>query len=188
MSTDVSSEPRLPSRREQAAERRRQLVRVASRLIEEGGVESLTLPGTSERAGCARTLVYRYFASREDLLMAVLERQRELGVMLALGLRPIAVFRMIFIESVLLAALGLVMGVALAVPITLGLEAHPIEVGGELAAVYELVGAEPFIVFELGVSTVLGTAGVILVVAVLASLYPALKASRARPVDALRSV
>jgi AcrR family transcriptional regulator len=73
MSTDVSSEPRLPSRREQAAERRRQLVEVASRLIEEGGVESLTLPGTSERAGCARTLVYRYFASREDLLMAVLE-------------------------------------------------------------------------------------------------------------------
>jgi AcrR family transcriptional regulator len=73
MSREARSETRLPSRREQAAERRRQLVEVASRLIEEGGVESLTLPGTSERAGCARTLVYRYFTSREDLLMAVLE-------------------------------------------------------------------------------------------------------------------
>ena len=63
----------LPSRDEQARERRRQLVRVASDLIEEGGLDAVTLPRVTERAGCARTLVYRYFASREELLAGVLE-------------------------------------------------------------------------------------------------------------------
>jgi AcrR family transcriptional regulator len=62
----------IPSRDEQAGERRRQLVRIASDLIEEGGVDAVTLPRVTERAGCARTLVYRYFASREELLVAVL--------------------------------------------------------------------------------------------------------------------
>jgi len=62
----------LPARDAQANERRRQLVHVASDLIEEGGVDAVTLPAVTERAGCARTLVYRYFASREELLVAVL--------------------------------------------------------------------------------------------------------------------
>lgn len=62
----------LPPRDEQAGERRRQLVHIASDLIEEAGVDAVTLPRVTERAGCARTLVYHYFASREELLVAVL--------------------------------------------------------------------------------------------------------------------
>jgi AcrR family transcriptional regulator len=62
----------LPARDEQALERRRQLVRIASELIAEGGVDAVTLPRVTQRAGCARTLVYRYFASREELLLGVL--------------------------------------------------------------------------------------------------------------------
>jgi AcrR family transcriptional regulator len=60
-------------REEQARERRRQLVAIAGALIEAEGVDSVTLPRVTERAGCARTLAYRYFASREELLRAVLE-------------------------------------------------------------------------------------------------------------------
>ena len=63
----------LPSRDAQARERRRQLVRVASDLIEEAGLDAVTLPRVTERAGCARTLAYRYFASREELLASVLQ-------------------------------------------------------------------------------------------------------------------
>lgn len=62
----------LPSRDRQAGERRRQLVHIANDLVEEGGVDAVTLPAVAERAGCARTLVYRYFASREELLAGVL--------------------------------------------------------------------------------------------------------------------
>jgi AcrR family transcriptional regulator len=63
--------PRLPAREDQARERRRQLVAIAKALIEEEGPDAVTLPRVTERAGCARTLAYRYFASREALLAAV---------------------------------------------------------------------------------------------------------------------
>jgi AcrR family transcriptional regulator len=64
--------PAVLPRDEQAGERRRQLLRIASDLIEEGGVDAVTLPAVTERARCARTLLYRYFASREELLAGVL--------------------------------------------------------------------------------------------------------------------
>jgi putative ABC transport system permease protein len=128
------------------------------------------------------------FGILNTVLMAVLERQRELGVMLALGLRPGAVLRMVFMESIVLAALGLVIGVALAVPFSLWLEAHPIELDGELATVFEMVGSDPVIALDLVASSVMKAIGIIFAVAALASVYPAIKASRANPVDALRSV
>src|SRR5688572_6306386 len=64
----------VPQRLETASERRRQqLVRVAAFLIETEGTEALRIPRVAELAGCARTLVYRYFPSREDLFVAVIE-------------------------------------------------------------------------------------------------------------------
>ena len=128
------------------------------------------------------------FGILNTILMAVLERQRELGVMLALGLRPSAIFRVVFLESILLAGLGLVLGLGLAIPIGLWMEAHPIVMGEQLAGLSEFVGMEPVITSNLAFSTVWKSALVILVVATVASLYPALKAGRANPVDALRSL
>jgi AcrR family transcriptional regulator len=62
----------LPARDAQARERRRQLVTIARDLIEREGIAAVTLPRVTELAGCARTLAYRYFASREELFAAVL--------------------------------------------------------------------------------------------------------------------
>ena len=84
--------------------------------------------------------------------------------------------------------LGLVLGLGLAIPIGLWMEAHPIGMGEQLAGLSEFVGMEPVITSNLAFSTVWKSALVILVVAMVASLYPALKAGRANPVDALRSL
>ena len=128
------------------------------------------------------------FGILNTVLMAVLERQRELGVMLALGLRPAAVFRLVFLESLMLAGVGLVIGLGLAVPFALWMEAHPIAMSSELAGASEFIGMEPVITTHLAVSTVRKSALLVLAVAAVAALYPALRASRANPVDALRSV
>ncbi|MDP6978733.1 MAG: TetR/AcrR family transcriptional regulator [Myxococcota bacterium] len=65
--------PQLPSQKERAELRRRQLVAIADALLEEGGVEAVSMARVAEIAGCARTLVYRYFPTREELLGAVVE-------------------------------------------------------------------------------------------------------------------
>ena len=51
--------------------RRRQLIRAAAHVIEFEGIDALRMPRVAELAGCTRTLVYRYFPSRDDLICAV---------------------------------------------------------------------------------------------------------------------
>lgn len=129
------------------------------------------------------------FGILNTILMSVLERQRELGVLLALGLPPGAIFRTIYAESLLLAGLGLGIGLLLVLPAVYWLAANPIPLGGsDMAMMSELIGIEPVLDFELRRRTLPGAGLLIFGVAALASLYPAVKASRARPVDALRSI
>jgi putative ABC transport system permease protein len=129
------------------------------------------------------------FGILNTILMSVLERRRELGVMLALGLRPAALYRLVFIESLMLAGVGLAIGLALAIPVVLVLQANPIPIeSAEMAAAIELFGFEPVMVWKLKPLNPLGSSLAIFGVAILAALYPAWKASRSRPADALRAV
>lgn len=128
------------------------------------------------------------FGILNTILMSVLERTRELGVLLALGLRPGAVFRLVYVESLLLAGVGLLIGLAIGIPVVLYLQANPIPLGGDLAKATELFGMEPVMTWKLKPMNPIGSCITILGVAALAALYPAVKAARGRPVDALRSV
>ncbi|MBW2315761.1 MAG: ABC transporter permease [Deltaproteobacteria bacterium] len=129
------------------------------------------------------------FGILNTLLMSVLERRREFGVALALGLRPRAIFVLVYLESMALAALGLALGLGIALPLVLYLVGHPIDLDNEaMKGAYEMLGFEPRISWKLKPTHPLGSAITIFGVAALAALYPAFKASRARPVDALRSV
>ena len=129
------------------------------------------------------------FGILNTLLMSVLERKREFGVALAVGLRPRAIFALVYVESMLLAAVGLAIGLGLALPLVLWLVGHPIDLHSEaMRGMVELLGVEPQIVWKLKATNPLGSALTIFAVAALAALYPAFKASRARPVDALRSI
>jgi ABC-type lipoprotein release transport system permease subunit len=129
------------------------------------------------------------FGILNTLLMSVLERSRELGVVLALGLRPGAVFRVVYWESMMIAGVGLLIGLALAIPLVLYFEAHPIPLTAEAASgATDMFGMEPVITWKLKPRNPIGSVVTILGVAALAALYPAFKASRSRPVDALRSL
>lgn len=129
------------------------------------------------------------FGILNTILMAVLERTRELGVMLALGFRPAAIFRLIYLESLMLAAVGLGIGLALAIPAVFWFEAHPVWIESEsMAGMVEMFGMEPVMTWKFKITNPIGSAATILGIASLAALYPAWKASRARPVDALRAI
>jgi ABC-type lipoprotein release transport system permease subunit len=128
------------------------------------------------------------FGILNTILMAVLERKREFGVALALGLPPAAIFRVVYFESLFLAGVGLLLGLAISVPIASVMEGYPISLTGGATEALQLFGVEPQIVWKLHASNPIGSALTIFCVALLAALYPAVKASQARPVDALRSL
>ncbi len=106
------------------------------------------------------------------MLMSVLERTREIGVLRALGWRRRQVIGMILRESLVLGAVGGVCGIL----IGLGL-------AGLLALVPGTWGAiEPIYTLQLFVQAIV----VALVAGVVGGLYPAWRATRMRPVEALR--
>ncbi len=130
------------------------------------------------------------FGLLNTILRSVFERVREFGVMRALGVRPRTVFGMVLTESVLISLIGISLGIVIGIPSMLWLQQNPLPMPGgeEGRKMMELFGLEPVIVFRLTAGQVVTVALVLLTSALLASVPPALRASRGRPVDALREV
>lgn len=57
---------------EQKELRRQELVRAASRLLADGGMTAVSLSAIAREAGLAKSNVYRYFESREEILLEIL--------------------------------------------------------------------------------------------------------------------
>ena len=71
-----------PTKRDlQAQERRNQLIDTSLALFAEKGVASTTIKDIAERAGVAQGLVYHYFASKDDLFDAIIDRHNPLPVL-----------------------------------------------------------------------------------------------------------
>jgi len=129
------------------------------------------------------------FGIFNTIQMSVLERVREFGVMRAMGVGGSSVFQLVFLESLIMAGLGCVLGLAIAVPTVALLEANPIRFSQEgVMGTVEFIGVEPLLVWKLTRLNLVVSVSTVLTVAIIAALYPAWKASRGRPVDALRSL
>ncbi len=126
------------------------------------------------------------FGLVNTLVMAVFERVREIGLMLALGMRPASILGQILIESMLLLAVGLVIGNVLAVASVL-----PLRDGIDISVVaegMEMMGAASVLYPKLYLQDLVMANLVVLVLGFLASLSPAWRASRYEPVEAITKV
>jgi ABC-type antimicrobial peptide transport system permease subunit len=118
--------------------------------------------------------------------MSVLERTREFGIMLALGVSPRQLGGVVLLESLFLTLLGLAIGIALGggVAVWLHFEGFTFPGMRELYAQYGLPGEiHPKLSFA---SFTLGP-GVILAFTMLAALYPALRLRKLQPVEAIHA-
>jgi len=123
------------------------------------------------------------FGLVNTLMMAVFERVREIGLMQALGMRPSAIVFLVLVESLLLLALGVALGNALAVATIL-----PLRGGIDLSVVasgMEMMGAASILYPSLKPDDLLLADAVVLVLGLLTSLLPAWRAARYRPVEAI---
>jgi putative ABC transport system permease protein len=120
----------------------------------------------------------------------VFERTRELGMLMALGMRPVQVIALILAEAAGLALASLVVGGAVGVPLLWYLQVHGLDLGGATGEVVSLAGVvvghlwygrQDFPVYS---QAALGLAATALV----SALYPAWRAAQLRPTEAIRKV
>ena len=126
------------------------------------------------------------FGLVNTLVMAVFERVREIGLMLALGMRPLIIVLQVIVESLLLLAIGLALGTLVG-----WLTVLPFEDGMDLSVVaegMEMYGMSSVLYPELNVDDVILANVVVLTLGFIASLSPAWRASRYEPMEALRKV
>jgi len=120
-------------------------------------------------------------------LMAVFERIKELGLLKAVGLSPTRVVFLILWEGLFQAALAAAAGLILSVPILF----YFTRVGIDLAALggqisMSGIGLDPVMRGVVNPTIVVGPLSAMFAIVLLSMLYPALKAARIRPVEAMR--
>ena len=126
------------------------------------------------------------FGLVNTLVMAVFERVREIGLMLALGMRPGSILAQVVMESVLLLLIGLAIGNVLA-----WVTIEPLKGGIDVSIVadgMEMFGAASVLYPALKVSDVVLANVIVITLGFLASLSPAWRASRYEPVEAITKV
>ncbi len=120
------------------------------------------------------------------VLMMTVERTREFGVLVALGMRKRVLAALVWLESMILALLGAVAGMALGAPLLLYLRAHPIHLTGRGAEALARWGFEPILPFSLAPRIFVWQTVTVLAIAAVAVLYPLLRIRRLRVVEAMR--
>jgi ABC-type lipoprotein release transport system permease subunit len=106
------------------------------------------------------------------MLMAVFERTREIGVLRALGWRSRAILRMILLEALWLGVIGGILGVGIAFGLVALIQIEP-TIGSMLQPIWSLD------VFGRAIITAV-------LLGLLGGLYPAYRATRLQPIEALR--
>lgn len=127
------------------------------------------------------------FSVLNTQLMSVLERTREFGTMMALGVKPTRLGRLVLTETLLMSGLGLSIGVCIGFILTYYLSITGFSYPGmdEMAARFSLPDRiYPSLSF---LSIFLGP-GIVFICSLIAAIYPALRLFRLQPVAAMRAV
>lgn len=126
------------------------------------------------------------FGITNTMLMSVLERVREFGVLMAIGMKRKKVFSMIILETIILSIVGGIAGMILAVITITYFGFAGIDLSAFAAGLSEW-GLGTTLYPVLPISFYLSITVMILLTAVFSAMYPAIKAIKLKPAKAIRT-
>ncbi len=120
------------------------------------------------------------------MLMSTYERRREFAVLLALGGGPGFIVRSVFSEALALAAVSLVVGVVVTLPVLVWWSAAPPDMSW-LYGGFTMAGGlmRPILRVEWPTTMIFVTGAAMFATALLAAVYPAIRGARVPPADTL---
>jgi putative ABC transport system permease protein len=126
------------------------------------------------------------FGIVNTMLMSVLERVRELGMLMAIGMNKRKLFKMIMLETLFLSLTGALAGMVISFLLILQVHRNGIDLSS-FSEGLQSFGYEAVIYPSLGAVYYVMIAVMVAIFAIISSIYPARKALSLHPADALKT-
>lgn len=120
------------------------------------------------------------------ILMSTMERRKEFGIMVAVGMRRTKLAIIVFIESLIISIMGILAGVAVSFPLILYFFYHPIPLTGEAADAMIEYNMEPVMPFLLEPGFFINQSLVVIVITMLTLIYPMTVIGRFKVIKAIK--
>lgn len=127
------------------------------------------------------------FGILNTMLMAVLERQNELGMLLSVGMNKLKVFLMIMFETLFLAIIGGPLGIMLGYLTIVYFGQAGIDMS-MYAAGLESLGMATVVYTELDFHYIINITGMVIFAAFISAIIPGYRALRLNPAEAVRAI
>lgn len=126
------------------------------------------------------------FGIINTMLMAILERTREIGMMVALGTNKLKIFLLVLLETIFLTLAGTPIGILIGWLASKYFNKYGLDISGMGKEMMSSFGYSTVIYPEFPVDKFLGVMLIVFATAIISCLFPAIKALRLQPVEALR--
>lgn len=120
------------------------------------------------------------------LLMMMVERKFEMGMLVAIGMKKSKLMLLLLLESLFTVITGCLLGIIGSIPLVYYLHKQPIRIGGEIAKAYEKFGFEALFPTSTEASIFIDQGITVLIIGFLLSLYPIYKVMLLNPVIAMK--
>jgi ABC-type lipoprotein release transport system permease subunit len=121
------------------------------------------------------------------VLMMTVERRREFGVLVAIGMQKSKLAAIISLELFYIGILGILSGSAFGIPAIVFGQFHPIRLSGQFAKVYESYGMEPVMPFMPVSNYFFWQMLIVAMIVGIAVVYPVRKIYKMQPVNNLKA-
>ena len=122
------------------------------------------------------------------VMMSIIERTRELGVMMALGTSGFRVVKMVFCEILILGVLGIIIGNVLGSVFILVTQRTGVDLTMFISSLRDIPGAMTMVYPVVKIEDLVTPSLLLLALTVLISVFPSLRATRLKPAEAIRFV
>jgi ABC-type antimicrobial peptide transport system permease subunit len=122
------------------------------------------------------------------VLMMTMERRKEFGIMVAVGMRRYKLSIIIMLETIMVSVIGILAGIGLGLPVLTYFHHNPIPLTGEAANAVLEYNMEPVMPFLLEPGFFINQSIVVLVITLLTMLYPLSVINRFHVVKAIKGI
>jgi ABC-type lipoprotein release transport system permease subunit len=120
------------------------------------------------------------------MLMMLKEREYELGILKAIGMKSSQLQLMVWLETTMLMLIGALAGAILSFPLVWYLKVNPIRFTGQMAEAYEKFGVDPVMPAAMRPTIFASQILIVLLIVLVLNLYPMWKIRHLKPVEAMR--